>query len=118
MRKFSFVLLLLANAFIIYGKLIFFVEEPEVPNYYLLLVLVFFILWMFKRNYQLKALFLWLHNLLHGLVLISLPIGLVFALIASLTLTIQVLFLFYLPSGLLIWANLAYLRKSKKVLTS
>lgn len=114
-NKYLFTITLIINAVIIYHKLNFFDTYPVIVNAYIIfmgIALLSSLLFGNKAWYIYpRQLILWIHVLLHGLFLLTFPMGTVFALIASYVFTLKVWLIFYLPSGLAFLLNM-YVIKS------
>lgn len=93
------------NLVITYFRMFFF----QLEVFYLVGMLICFILLLILRRsvyfHRLTQVILGLHLVFHGMVMLSLPVGLVFALIGSYWLALKVLVTIYLPSLLLVFLN-------------
>lgn len=115
-------IILLVNGIITWDKLRFFGLNPVHIRFYILFMPGIYPLALLLKNRPGGKLFLSLvfggHGLVHGLVLLTLPMGMVFALTGSYLLALEILLRFYLPSGLafmLSFYALILLRSEKKI---
>lgn len=117
MKYFLIPLVYLINGLVTYFKMAFLIERSPLPGAYLVFMIVFVLIWLAfgtRPGYRtLERIVLWLHNLVHGILILTLPIGMVFALTGSYTLAFQVFFLVYFSSALVIFINLYYLKKRR-----
>lgn len=69
-------------------------------------IAVLFVAQKTTKSIRMQQVFLLLFLVFHGLVSLSLPIGMVFALTGSYWLAFKIFVIFYLPSIILVWLNL------------
>lgn len=111
--KYSFVIALLVNALAAVYKISFFTPNKYLPPMYLGVILLV-VLWdlVLGRNTGFRVfriVIIGLHLVFHGLVTISLPIGIVFALTGGYLLALQIFVTVYLPSILALFMSKVYL---------
>lgn len=113
-NKYFFMILLLINGAATYHKISFFAPKSvfRMPYLAVLVLILLSSLVVFDKPWYKYVRWITLggHAVFHGVFLLSLPIGIVFALTGSYLLALQVLVVFYLPSALALFLNIRALK--------
>lgn len=109
-NKYLLIFSLIINGSVTLHKLEFFISSLILSlSYIIILSMAFFIIYATKLKPISKCLnliILWIHLVLHGIFLITFPVGIVFALIGSYLLAFQITLLFYIPSAIVVFFNI------------